>query len=141
MVPSASEKRRTTHLKQAFGLLPLEWECVFAYQKGVCFVCGQPSVGKRLATEHSHDSGLFRGLLCARCNPLLGKIENNFKRYGLHKVPGLTVQCVLLKLAAYLTDPPAVKALGRQVFGYPGKIGTKAYRKWVKKCRRDTGGK
>lgn len=99
-------------------------------------MCGRPAVGRRLATEHCHDTGLFRGLLDHPCNALLGKIENNFKRYGLHKVPGLTIQHVLLRLIAYLDDPPAVRALGREVFGYPGKIGTKAYRKWVKKRRK-----
>jgi hypothetical protein len=129
----ASEKRRITYLRQAFDLTPYYWDKVSAHQGGVCFVCGRKPVGRRLATDHSHDTGLFRGLLCNRCNALLGKIENNFKRFGLHKISGMTVERALLSLAAYLHSPPAVTALGREVFGYPGKIGTKAYRKWVKK--------
>ena len=129
----ASEKRRIAYLRQAFDVSPAEWEQVSDYQGGVCFVCGRKPVGRRLATDHSHDTGLFRGLLCNRCNALLGKIENNFKRFGLHNIPGMTVERALLAIASYLHSPPAVTALGREVFGYPGKIGTEAYRKWVKK--------
>jgi hypothetical protein len=130
---TASEKKRAAHLKQAFDITPIEWDKVSSFQGGVCFCCRRKPIGKRLSTDHNHTSGLFRGLLCHACNALLGKIENNFKRYGLHKVPGLTVEGVLIALHAYLSDPPAVEALQRQVFGYPGKIGTQAYRKWVKK--------
>jgi len=130
---NANEKRRITFLRQAFDISPAEWEQVSDYQGGVCFICGKKSVGKRLATDHSHDTGLFRGLLCNRCNALLGKIENNFKRFGLHKIPDMTVVRILWAFAAYLENPPAAHALGRQVFGYPGKIGTATYRKWVKK--------
>lgn len=135
---NAIEKRREKHLNQAFGTTSAEWEIILLHQNGVCFACKRKSVGKRLATDHCHDTGLLRGLLCNRCNALLGKIENNFKRYGLHKIPGMTVIAVLLAFAAYLQSPPATKALGRRVLGYPGKIGTIAYRKWVKKYRGDT---
>jgi hypothetical protein len=66
----------------------------------------------------------------------LGKIENNFKRYGLHKIsPGMTVEHVLMRFLAYLSNPPAVKALGRRAIGYVGRIGTIEYRKWAKKKR------
>jgi hypothetical protein len=127
------DRARERFLHTAFNITPLEWDRISDHQGGVCFACGRKSVGKRLATDHSHDTGLLRGLLCNSCNSLLGKIENNFKRYGLHKVPGMTVVKVLLAFAAYLTNPPATAALGHQVFGYPGKIGTIAYRKWAKK--------
>jgi hypothetical protein len=128
-----SEKRREAFLKQAFTITPSEWELISAHQRGVCFVCERRPVGRRLATDHCHSTGLLRGLLCNRCNALLGKIENNFKRFGLHKIPNMTVVRALLKFSLYLQKPPATEALGHQVFGYPGKIGTKAYRKWVKK--------
>lgn len=129
------QDKRERHLKDAFGITPAEWDKVLAHQGGVCFVCGRESIGKRLSTDHSHDDGLFRALLCHSCNALLGKVENNFKRYGLGKVLGLTVIKVLLRFAELLARPPAVEALGRRVFGYPGKVGTKAYRAWVKRNR------
>ena len=36
-------------------------------------------------------------------------------------------------MESYLRQPPATEALGRAIYGYPGKIGTKKYRAWVKK--------
>jgi hypothetical protein len=126
-----TEKQRARHLLP-FNITPSEWDRIAAFQGNMCFACGRPSQGRRLSTDHSHENGLVRGLLCASCNALLGKIENAFKRYGLHKVWGLTVITVLLNLATYLQRPPATAALGREVFGYPGRIGTKEYRKWVK---------
>jgi Recombination endonuclease VII len=128
-----TDSKRTRFLSAAFNITPAEWEVVSAYQQGVCFVCGRPERGKRLSTDHSHEDGLFRGLLCSKCNPLLGKLENAFKRYGLHKVYGITLLIVIKRFAMYLANPPAEAALGRRVYGYPGRIGTKAFRKWVKK--------
>lgn len=108
------------------------------HQRGVCFVCGRPQEPtkdgrpKRLASDHDHVTGEFRGLLCSRCNPLLGKLENAFRRYGLHKLDGIALASVLLRLVAYLDAPPTREALGRIVKGYPGRIGTAAHRKWVR---------
>jgi hypothetical protein len=132
---TSKERTRARFLWAAFLLTPEDWDKIAAHQGNLCFVCRHRSVGKRLATDHSHETGLVRGLLCSRCNALLGKIENAFKRYGLHKLPGVTVIGVLVRFADYLTNPPAVQALGRTILGYPGKIGTKEYRKWVKKNR------
>lgn len=137
-MPNASEKRRAAFLRDAFKITQAEWDKILTHQRGVCFACGRPSVKKRLSTDHSHETGLLRGLLCHACNALLGKIENNFKRYGLHKIEGLTVIRVVLRLALYLQEPPAVAALGREIIGYPGRIGTKEFRKWVKKGRQYT---
>lgn len=123
-------------------MTPEEWEIVYAFQQGVCYVCGEPQPptkkgAKRLATDHDHDTGEVRGLLCSRCNPVLGKLENAFKRYGLSKVQGLTLLRVIFRLHEYLESPPARRALGKTVIGYPGRVGTIAHRKWV----RQTSGK
>jgi hypothetical protein len=132
------ERQRAKFLSIAFNITPSEWDIIHAHQNGVCFVCGKPQRGKRLATDHCHTTGLLRGLLCNRCNAWLGKIENNFKRYGLHKT-GLTIRIALLAVAAYLEHPPATVALGRAIIGYPGKIGTKQFRKWAKKKQKGDG--
>jgi hypothetical protein len=134
----ARDAQRARHLEVAFTLTPSEWEHILAYQGGVCFVCREPQKPtkkgpKRLATDHSHDTGQVRGLLCNRCNALLGKLENAFKRYGLGKVLGFTFVIALRRLLAYLEHPPVTEALGRVVVGYKGKVGTKEYRKWARK--------
>ncbi|VVB52886.1 Recombination endonuclease VII [uncultured archaeon] len=123
---------RTRLLKAAFNLTPGDWDAIDAYQSRVCFICGRKPPGRRLATDHCHTSGLVRGLLCNRCNAWLGKIENNFKRYGIHKT-GVPLLTALSRVLKYLSNPPATQALGREVYGYPGRVGTKAFRKWAKK--------
>jgi hypothetical protein len=128
-------KARAKYLLDNFKLTPEEWDKIAAYQLYVCWVCGLPNASnKRLSTDHDHDNeGEVRGLLCSRCNPLLGKLENAFKRYGLHKLPGITLIGILKGLLRYLESPPARAALGRIHLGYKGRIGTKAHRKLLKK--------
>jgi len=127
------DKARERHLWNSFRLTVDDWEKINEYQGKVCFICGRLPVGKRLSVDHSHDSGLSRGLLCAKCNPLLGKLENAFKRYGLHKIDGITLILILKRIILYLENPPATQALGRVVFGFPGKTGTARHRKAIKK--------
>lgn len=132
-----TDKARARQLWNAFRITPAEWETVHTHQRGVCFVCGLPQADtktgkKRLASDHDHETGEFRGLLCSRCNPLLGKLENAFRRYGLHKIPDMTLAKALMGLQGYLAAPPVRAALGRTVIGYPGRIGTAAHRKWVR---------
>lgn len=51
----------------------------------LCEICGKPErltnykSGKlcRLAVDHDHNTGRFRGLLCRRCNGLLEWYESN----------------------------------------------------------------
>lgn len=50
-------------------------------QEGKCALCGDPPEVPCL--DHCHSQGHIRGVLCRGCNALLGKLENNRKRYGL----------------------------------------------------------
>lgn len=44
----------------------------------VCEVCGEPPAnGKRLAFDHCHSGGHFRGWLCNGCNLALGHVRDN----------------------------------------------------------------
>lgn len=130
----AQDRARAKHLLDNYKLTPAKWDLVHAHQNGLCWVCGKPNAsGKRLSTDHDHDTGEFRGLLCSRCNPLLGKLENAFKRYGLHKIDGVTLIGILMGLVKYLRFPPATAALGMKHIGYSGRVGTIAHRKNLKR--------
>ena len=55
-------------------------------QRGLCAICGD---GKSLRVDHSHKTGVFRGLLCNVCNKTLGhyeKIKSSAEKYlvGIH---------------------------------------------------------
>ena len=116
-------------------MTPAMYWAIFEYQGGVCYACGQPSPvpGRRLSVDHNHVTGLIRGLLCSRCNPVLGKLERAFIRFGLGKIVGFTVTKWLAKVAGYMVAEPATKALGHQHFGYVGRVGTKAHRRRIRR--------
>lgn len=46
-------------------------------QNGVCAICGHKDKKKSLAVDHDHKTGKIRGLLCGRCNPALGFIQES----------------------------------------------------------------
>lgn len=53
-------------------------------QGGRCAICSLPL--KRACLDHDHDTGAVRGTCCSGCNALLGKVENNYKRYGVQSI-------------------------------------------------------
>ncbi len=55
----------------------INYEVELELQGGGCAICSQMPDGKRLSVDHDHRTGLFRGLLCDRCNTLLGKADDN----------------------------------------------------------------
>jgi hypothetical protein len=116
-------RARAKRLKDSFNLTIEQWDIIDRFQSSVCWLCGKKQKsGKRLATDHRHKDGLIRGLLCSQCNRLLGRIESN----------GWTVE-ILKRVIGYFLNPPAVQALGQEIFGYPGRVGTKKHRKWLRK--------
>jgi hypothetical protein len=50
---------------------------------GRCKICSLPCSPTQAVLDHDHDTGLVRDTVHRGCNSLLGKIENNYKRYGI----------------------------------------------------------
>lgn len=74
-----------------------------AKQGGRCALCKMPvSVGESVL-DHDHSTGLVRGTLHRGCNSLLGKIENNYKRYGVRHL-GAFCAGVSAYLDAHMVD-------------------------------------
>ena len=59
-----------------FGLTFDEYQTKVAAQNGLCAICGCASP-KRLHVDHNHTTEQIRGLLCGRCNRVLGSIEES----------------------------------------------------------------
>ena len=74
-------------LKRRFNLDPHEYEEMEAEQNFVCAICEQPEVQvnsksgvvQKLSVDHCHRSGDVRGLLCFRCNSLLGAVDDDVR--------------------------------------------------------------
>lgn len=59
--------------ERQFGIVHTEFLALLAAQGGVCAICGNGNDGPRqLSIDHDHQTGAVRGLLCDRCNPMLG---------------------------------------------------------------------
>ncbi|QAU06867.1 endonuclease VII [Gordonia phage Brylie] len=106
---AATKKRNAERRRErTYGLEAADAELVLAEQGGGCAVCGPRVTGKtrKLAVDHDHKTGVVRGLLCNQCNRIL---------IGRYDVAALT------RAIAYLLDPPAPRALGRNVVvpGHP----------------------
>ena len=66
---------------------------LYEQQNGKCAICGEELEGQRTHIDHKHataketigenGAGLIRGLCCANCNCMEGKIVNAAKRYQI----------------------------------------------------------
>lgn len=74
------EMSRKAYLKRVFDLTPEEYNRMFEAQGGVCAICGEPERVDRLkylSIDHNHITGKVRGLLCSRCNFVVGVTGEN----------------------------------------------------------------
>lgn len=74
------EYHRKYYLKrvlQKYGMTEDDYQRQLQLQGGVCDICKQPPRGERLAVDHDHSTGNFRGLLHANCNAALGLLQDD----------------------------------------------------------------
>jgi hypothetical protein len=97
-----SDKNKEWDLRALYGLTLVEYHTLLEQQGGVCAICRQPETtsirGKllKLAVDHDHANGRVRGLLCRRCNTVLGHLDERIEIARamidyLEKHPGETI--------------------------------------------------
>lgn len=59
------------------GLDPDDIERRWRAHNGLCDCCGEPPGKKRLAIEHNHATGEFRGFTCNNCNLMIGHARDD----------------------------------------------------------------
>lgn len=81
-------------LKIKYGITMQEYEELLKKQDYRCAICGSynKTRERRLAVDHSHETGKVRGLLCGSCNVGIGSLkedkqifENAIEYLGLNK--------------------------------------------------------
>lgn len=68
------DKARSERYMRKYGLTLEDYTRMLKEQGHVCKICKRPpkDARDRLVVDHSHSTGLVRGLLCYHCNVLLG---------------------------------------------------------------------
>lgn len=75
-----------------YGITLEDYKTMLENQDGACAICGRRKYSKHglLSVDHDHETGETRGLLCHRCNLLLGLAKDSDE--------------LLLMAAGYLRD-------------------------------------
>lgn len=69
-------------LKKRYRLEIGQYDSLCQAQKGLCAICHRAkegSRGKRLFVDHDHATGEIRGLLCHKCNTILGMADDSIE--------------------------------------------------------------
>ena len=70
--------RRNHYLQRNYNITLEQYDELLEQQNGVCAICKNPETAKnqfgvlRLAVDHNHKTRKVRGLLCQRCNFVIG---------------------------------------------------------------------
>jgi hypothetical protein len=72
-------QKRNYNLKTAFGITLVQRDELLALQGNKCAICPATSPGTKRDwhTDHCHDTGKVRGILCHACNVSLGHAKDN----------------------------------------------------------------
>ncbi len=82
------------YLLRTYGITSDEYDELLEFQEHQCAICLRPFTPSRLPhVDHNHKTGNVRGLLCNRCNGLLGAINED--------------KHALMRAGIYLTHPSA----------------------------------
>lgn len=80
--PEIRQRERRKELRVKFGITLEDWETKLASQGHRCACCGSdnPRCKKGWIWDHNHDTGAHRGMLCWRCNVLLGQLGDTARK-------------------------------------------------------------
>jgi hypothetical protein len=77
--PEYRKLNRERMVFSKYGLTPAELDALIEKQAGRCAICDGPpnGPGNRLHIDHCHETGRIRGLLCGKCNTMIGLADND----------------------------------------------------------------
>ena len=76
-----SERESLAAFIKKYGITKLERDQIFVSQDRKCAVCGTQDPGKhKWQTDHCHERGYVRGVLCWPCNVAIGQLRHDPSR-------------------------------------------------------------
>jgi len=76
ILAAQKKTRRAGELRRKYGLSLQDYDRMFARQRGICPMCWK-KFKRTPCVDHSHVTGLVRGLLCRNCNIGFGNFFEN----------------------------------------------------------------
>lgn len=76
--PDYRDKVHSNHLKGRYGITLEDKKAMLIQQEGLCAICKKELGGNftKIHTDHNHETGKVRGLLCRYCNYGMGFKDN-----------------------------------------------------------------
>lgn len=74
---STKENRRKSKLKCRYGLSVEDFTEKEIEQNFCCAICGYKPLTRPLYVDHDHKTNLVRGLICLKCNVILGQCDDS----------------------------------------------------------------
>jgi hypothetical protein len=68
------ENKRRWQIKSRYGITCDQFDTILSAQKGKCGICSVELVKPHI--DHDHMTGVVRGLLCHRCNIVIGGFDD-----------------------------------------------------------------
>jgi len=100
--PERKKEEKERHLLRTYNMTLEQWNFLYSNQNGICANphCDKVMLGGDVHVDHDHETGKVRGLLCARCNTDLGRLEDKNRIEGLYLYlektkNGVELMCVI----------------------------------------------
>lgn len=75
--PKAKDRKRQAYFKRKYRITQEYMDALLLKQRFLCPLCGRSLTDTKVVVDHNHMTGEVRGLLCYRCNTLLGQAEDS----------------------------------------------------------------
>jgi hypothetical protein len=73
---------RNKWLLRKYGITEMEWDEKFIAQGSKCACCGTTEPRDKWQTDHDHNTGQVRGILCVTCNSMVANHSSERLRLG-----------------------------------------------------------
>jgi hypothetical protein len=71
------KKRKQNMKSRGYDISEEDYDAKVRLHDGECMICGSDNNGRTLHTDHNHETGKVRDLLCGPCNQAIGLMQED----------------------------------------------------------------